>query len=91
MKVEEKVAKNAIKHHSETHIVLDERACESCETKICIRACPAGLYEIEPSTKKIIVDYAGCLECGTCMIICPPGGVDWKYPEPGYGIRYRHG
>ncbi len=91
MKVEEKVALNAIKHSGESHIVLDKDICEKCETTVCIRACPAGLYALEPESQKIIVDHTGCLECGTCLIICPHGGVTWTYPEPGFGIRYRHG
>ena len=91
MKVEEKLALNAIKNHDESHIVLDEETCGRCETRICIRACPAGLYSLEPATNKVIVDHSGCLECGTCMVICPLDAVTWRYPDPGYGIRYRHG
>jgi ferredoxin like protein len=91
VKVAEKLAKNAIKNHPTTHIVLDAEACARCATLICVRACPAGLYQLEPSTAKVIVDHAGCLECGTCLIICPEQGVSWRYPEPGHGIRYRHG
>ena len=30
-----------------------------------------------------------CLECGTCLIICEKGALDWKYPRGGFGVRYR--
>ena len=91
MKVEEKIALNAIKHHAESHITLNKEVCGVCENKVCLRACPAELYTLEPETGEVIVDHSGCLECGTCMIICSRGGVSWHYPEPGFGIRYRYG
>ena len=34
-----------------------------------VRVCPAALYKIDEDGKKS-VDYAGCLECGTCRIAC---------------------
>jgi ferredoxin like protein len=89
MKVEEKVALCAIKHHEESHIQLDSSSCARCQTKICIRACPAHLYTLEQNQVK--VDHAGCLECGTCLVVCPLGAVSWKYPQGGFGIRYRYG
>ncbi len=91
MKVEEKIAKNAIKPNERSHIELDEARCATCENRICIAACPAGLYRVEPTTAKVMVDHAGCLECGTCSIVCSNGSVSWRYPEPGHGIRYRYG
>lgn len=91
MKIEEKVALCAIKHHEESHIKVDEDACKRCETKICVRSCPAHLYTIEPETGELKVDHTGCLECGTCLIICPLKAVTWTYPQPGFGIYYRYG
>ena len=91
MKIEDKVALCSIKNHKDSHIRIDEYICKKCETKICIRSCPAHLYTIEPETKKLTVDHSGCLECGTCMIICPLGAVTWTYPIAGYGIYYRYG
>lgn len=90
-KIEEKIALCSIKEHKESHIKVDENACIECETKICIKSCPAHLYTIESESGKLVVDHTGCLECGTCMIICPFGAVEWSYPEPGFGIYYRYG
>ena len=37
-------------------------------------------------------DYAGCLECGTCRIICGDTIVKkWAYPGPTMGVEYRFG
>ena len=91
MKVEEKIAVDAIKHNKTSHIVLDGKACSECANRICLIACPAELYTIEPDSKEVLVDHTGCLECGTCLIICPTGSIKWQYPEAGYGIRYRFG
>ena len=91
MKVEDKVALCAIKHHPDSHIRLDEEKCRRCETRICVRVCPAHLYTREGEEAEVKLDHSGCLECGTCLVICPLGAVTWCYPEPGYGIRYRRG
>ncbi len=91
MKVEEKITLCAIKANETSHIELDQSSCRICETRICVKACPAGLYAYEPELDEIKVDHAGCLECGTCLIICPPGAVTWQTPAPGFGIRYRYG
>jgi ferredoxin like protein len=37
----------------------------------------------------VVVD--GCLECGTCRVVCAPGNVDWDYPRGGYGILFKFG
>ena len=91
MNVQEKIAKNAIKQGKTSHIELNEDSCATCNNRICLRACPAELYTVEPDSGKVLVDYSGCLECGTCLIICPEGSVRWHYPEAGFGIRYRFG
>ncbi len=91
MKIEEKVALCSIKHHEESHIRLDEEKCNGCETRVCIIACPAHLFTIEPESGKLKVDHTGCLECGTCLIVCPFNAVSWEYPEAGFGIYYRFG
>ena len=89
MKVEEKVALLAIKQAPESHILIDAAICGTCENRICLRACPADLYTVEGG--QVIVDHSGCLECGTCMIVCQLGAISWRYPDAGFGIRYRYG
>lgn len=91
MNVEDKIALCAIKHHEESHIQLDQDKCRDCETRVCVKACPGHLYSLEDESELMKVDHSGCLECGTCFVICPLRAVTWKRPEPGYGIRYRYG
>ena len=40
-------------------------------------------------------DSAGCLECGTCLVVCQATGasgiVRWAYPRGTYGVSYSRG
>lgn len=56
-----------------------------------VRACPAGLYKVDTEGGQQ-VDFAGCLECGTCRIIAASTIVaSWQYPGATMGIEYRYG
>ena len=76
----------------EPHIVLDKEICNSkCVKKPCLTACPAVLYRLDKNGE-ISFDYAGCLECGTCRVVCKEKGiVKWEYPRGTFGVSYRHG
>ncbi len=72
------------------HIRLNAELCATCATKPCTWACPALLYKLEAGAVKF--DYAGCLECGTCRVICPvKGAITWEYPKATFGIQFRYG
>lgn len=54
-------------------------------------ACPAGLYKRDDNGA-IHFDYAGCLECGTCRILCGKTILKkWEYPNGTFGIEFRYG
>ena len=54
-------------------------------------ACPAGLYK-KDEDGEIQFDYAGCLECGTCRILCGKTILKrWEYPNGTFGIEFRCG
>ncbi len=72
----------------EAHIKLIEEECGNCDTKVCLRVCPAKLYTEENG--KINFNYEGCLECGTCRVACPRN-IDWNYPRGGFGVNYQFG
>lgn len=56
-----------------------------------VRVCPAGLYKLGPAGEQL-VDFAGCLECGTCRIVGLGGAVaSWHYPAATMGVEYRYG
>ena len=41
---------------------------------------------------RVVLIADGCLECGTCRIICDEHrNVDWEYPRGGYGILFKFG
>ncbi len=91
MKIEEKIAVDAIKNDRESHIKLDQKVCGPCKEHLCVAVCPAHLYSLNTETGEMVVEFAGCLECGSCRIICTRGAVSWDYPRGEYGIRYRYG
>ena len=75
----------------EPHIVLDKKVCSGCKETPCLVVCPAVLYKLDKAGE-ISFDYAGCLECGTCRIMCKHQGiVKWVYPRGTFGVSYRCG
>jgi len=73
------------------HIILDKEICKGCQDRPCLIVCPAVLYKLD-SNQEISFDYAGCLECGTCRIICPNRGIaSWNYPRGTFGVSFRYG
>ena len=92
MDVAAKLTRNAIKNDTESHIEIDAEKCRArCARRHCVRLCPAGLYEWNEEAGKMVVEYAGCLECGTCLVACREEALSWRYPRGGYGVQYRHG
>ena len=74
----------------ESHISLDQELCRSTGTgRRLIAVCPAGVYSEQDG--EILVDYAACLECGTCLAVAAPGALTWTYPRGGYGVTFREG
>lgn len=91
MKVEEKIALDAIKNDKESHIRLDQAICANCKERMCVTVCPGHLYSVNEETKEMVVEYAGCLECGTCKVACIYKSITWEYPGGEYGVQYRYG
>jgi ferredoxin like protein len=73
----------------EPHIVIRREQCLACEGHPCTVACPAGLYVWDGT--QIVHSCEGCLECGSCRLVCPQEAIQWHYPLGGYGVRYRWG
>lgn len=75
----------------EPHIILDKQICKQCIDKPCLYVCPAVLYKLDKAGE-ITFDYAGCLECGTCRLVCRKRGiVKWVYPRGTFGVSFRQG
>ncbi|HEY3423383.1 MAG TPA: ferredoxin family protein [Negativicutes bacterium] len=74
----------------EPHIVLDKTICAKCVDKPCLVICPAVLYTLKDGEMNF--DYAGCLECGTCRVVCKDKGItSWRYPRGTFGVAFRYG
>ena len=75
---------------SNAHIELVEDPSDEEFDKL-ILVCPAALYKRDEDGKKSS-DYAGCLECGTCRILCGDTIIEkWEFPQAGMGVSYRFG
>lgn len=75
----------------EAHIVLDKEICDRCVEKPCLVVCPAVLYTLDQNNR-VSFDYAGCLECGTCRVMCRNKGIrQWQFPRGTFGVIYRRG
>jgi ferredoxin like protein len=91
IKVEEKLFQNRyVVDAGRPHIrIKDAAVCDGCLEKACTICCPAACYTREGGKVVLITD--GCLECGTCRIVCSPRNLDWEYPRGGYGIQFKFG
>ena len=88
--VDKYLAVNKYSPSDEAHIELVEDA-DMAEFMKLVRVCPAALYKITENGEQRF-DYSGCLECGTCRIICGDTIVaKWRNPDPECGVQYRYG
>ena len=73
------------------HIEVNQELARRTGTgKRLVRICPAQVYGEAPDGT-ITVNYAACLECGTCLAVASPGTLTWHYPRGGFGVVYREG
>jgi len=54
----------------------DER-CTHCGA--CITICPAGAFELEPSTRRVNFYNEKCLACELCIKACPPRAMELHF------------
>ncbi|MGS4664921.1 ferredoxin family protein [Citrobacter farmeri] len=72
------------------HIILTANP-DSKEFQKLLNACPAGLYK-QDEAGTIHFDSAGCLECGTCRVLCGETILEkWEYPAGTFGVDFRYG
>jgi len=51
-------------------VVRDEARCTHCGA--CVTVCPAGVFSLEPKTRKVLFNHNKCVVCGLCVKACPP-------------------
>ncbi len=90
--VPERLARLAFQLDEESsHIEVDQAAARATgAAELLARVCPAHVYRVE-ADGTVGVEYAACLECGTCLAVAPPGVLRWRYPRGGFGVSYREG
>jgi ferredoxin like protein len=91
--IERKLALNTYNvDASRAHIrIIDHDVCLHCVRQQCINCCPANCY-VPADDGRVIFSYEGCVECGTCRIVCHEfRNIEWTYPRGGFGIQYRYG
>lgn len=89
MKIDEKLALNLFHVDKQPHLKIDQEICRRCPHQACTHCCPVENYTIEGDD--VVLSWEGCLECGTCRVVCDQGSLTWDYPPGGYGILYRLG
>ena len=73
------------------HVRIHHQAEDSPQLKALTRICPAGCYALDENGR-VQVAADGCMECGTCRIVCQATGeIEWSYPRGGYGILFKFG
>lgn len=93
VKIDEKLYQNRYRVDEQSaHIkIRNMKICEACQKKECLYCCPAGCYTMDAGGN-IVLTTDGCLECGTCRIICGEHrNIEWQYPRGGYGILFKFG
>ena len=74
------------------HITIHPDVLDTEIIRILTIVCPAGVYTID-NQGRVAFEFAGCLECGTCRVAVAhkPNVMEWKYPNPSFGVQFRYG
>ena len=74
-----------------SHIEINQEIARATGTgKRLVKVCPAHVYS-EEADGTISIEYAACLECGTCLAVAAPGALKWHYPAGSMGVVFREG
>jgi len=87
--IEDKLAVNKYDVDKDVHIKVNEDICKVCENRPCLYVCPAECYKLREG--HVTFSYEGCLECGSCRIICDKGAIEWTLPRAGFGVCFEYG
>lgn len=76
---------------SRPHIVVTAHETPSKALLSLLNACPANCYSRNDGGQ-VEISVDGCLECGTCRVLCEASGeITWNYPRGGYGVMFKFG
>jgi len=85
-----KLGLNVFKQGGEAHIKIRAGRGNDPSLQKMVRICPAGLYSMNDQ-EEVSLTIDGCLECGTCRLVCGSDILEWVYPEGGAGVQFRFG
>jgi ferredoxin like protein len=90
--VPERLARNHYELDEDTsHIEVDQEAARRTGAgPLLVAICPAHVYRLD-ADGTVGVEYAACLECGTCLAVALAGVLSWHYPRGGCGVAFREG
>ena len=93
MNLTDKLYLNRYITDGESHLKIrnPDECLKNCEAKYCTYVCPAGVYHWDEISKRILVTYEACVECGTCKYGCLFENIEWRYPWGGFGVFYKFG
>jgi ferredoxin like protein len=87
--IEDKLAVNKYDIDKDRHIQINEDICATCDVRPCVFVCPADCFKRRDEHIKF--SFEGCLECGSCRIVCDKEALEWSLPRAGFGICYQYG
>ena len=93
MNTDQKLAVNKfVVDEAHPHIVIHQDRLTESTIRALVMYCPAGLYTLSDDGH-LHVEYAGCLECGTCRVLCSEheNAMIWNHPLPSFGVQYHMG
>ncbi|MGZ2505051.1 ferredoxin family protein [Rhizobium leguminosarum] len=91
-RVEDKLYRNRyVVDSGRPHIKVLKHLFPSPNLLALTQVCPAKCYQLNDRGQVTIVSD-GCLECGTCRVLCgATGEITWKYPRGGFGVLFKFG
>ena len=92
MKVEDKLYYNRyVVDAGRPHIRVKPHTTPSPALLALTHICPAHCYELN-DRGQVEITPDGCLECGTCRVVCAPSDdIEWSYPRGGFGVLFKFG
>ncbi|MER9867312.1 ferredoxin family protein [Mesorhizobium sp. M0136] len=91
-RVEDKLYQNRyLVDSGRPHIKVLPHDTPSANLLALTHVCPAKCYELNDKGQ-VEITADGCMECGTCRILCETTGeIEWNYPRGGFGVLFKFG
>jgi len=73
-------------HYPESGITVPE-VCLQCIDAACMKACPASAISVYDELGAVLINYARCVGCMSCVAGCPFGNMLHDPDFPGYVFK----